>query len=126
MATPGAESAVYDCLVIVRSHVKTDAAYCYNCFVAWFVCLLVTTKTDEQMEMPFRLWTRLGPENHVLGADPDSCTGKDTFGIILGHPRPTLSTLFSRWQHAVDVINIMCNTAARVRTQTITTTTAPV
>ena len=79
MATPGAESAVYDCLVIVRFYVKTDAAYCYNCFVAWFVCLLVTTKTDEQMEVPFRLWTRLGPGNYVLGADPDSSAGRDTW-----------------------------------------------
>jgi len=24
-------------------------------------------KTDESIEMPFRLWTRVGPRNHVLG-----------------------------------------------------------
>ena len=34
------------------------------------VCLLVTTvsptKTDEPIEVPFGLWTRVGPRNHVF------------------------------------------------------------
>ena len=33
-------------------------------------------KTDESIEMPFRLWTRVGPRNHVLGGGPDLPRGK--------------------------------------------------
>ena len=29
-------------------------------------------KTDEPVEMPFGLWTRVGPSNHVLGVSPVS------------------------------------------------------
>ena len=39
------------------------------------VCLLVTTanpvKADEQIEMSFRMWTRVCPRNYVLGRGPD-------------------------------------------------------
>ena len=39
------------------------------------VCLLDTTascaNTAEPIQMPFGMWTRLGPMNHVLGGDPD-------------------------------------------------------
>jgi len=38
--------------------------------VVWSVCLSVTivnpAKTAEPIEMPFGLWTRVGPMNHVL------------------------------------------------------------
>ena len=45
--------------------------------VVWSVCmcLLVTTvscaKTAEPVEMPFGVWTRVGPRNHVLGRSRD-------------------------------------------------------
>jgi len=39
------------------------------------VCLSVTivspTNTAEPIEMPFGLWTRVGPINHVLYGGPD-------------------------------------------------------
>ena len=28
-------------------------------------------KTDEPIEMPFGLWSRVGPRNHTLGGGPD-------------------------------------------------------
>ena len=28
-------------------------------------------KTDKPIEMPFGLWTPVGPRNHVLGGQPD-------------------------------------------------------
>jgi len=34
------------------------------------------TKTDEQIKMPFGLWTRMGPRNHVLGGGPDPPAGE--------------------------------------------------
>jgi len=43
--------------------------------VAWSVGLSVTlvspTKTAEPIEMPFRLWARMGPRNHVLHGGPE-------------------------------------------------------
>jgi len=58
------------------------AAYCYRrinvvCLsVGLSVCLSVTiaspTKTVEPIEMPFGLWTRVGPRNHVLDGGPDN------------------------------------------------------
>jgi len=45
--------------------------------VPWSVCLfdiaMSCAKTDEPIEMPFGMWTRVSPRNHVLGggaADP--------------------------------------------------------
>jgi len=39
------------------------------------VCLYVTVvsraKTTEPIEMPFGLWTQVGPRNHVLDRDSD-------------------------------------------------------
>jgi len=46
------------------------------------VCLLVTTvrptETAEPIEMPFGLWNRVGPRNHVLGG-PGSPQGQWQF-----------------------------------------------
>jgi len=48
-----------------------DAAYCYreSGVVCLSVCLSVMigspAKTDKLIEMPFGLWTRVGPRNHV-------------------------------------------------------------
>jgi len=43
--------------------------------VPWSVCLLVSTvscaKTDELIEVPFGVWTRVGPINHVLDGVAD-------------------------------------------------------
>jgi len=53
--------------------------------VCVFVCLLNTTvrraKTDEPIEMSFRLWTRMGPRNHVLGTSPDPHEVKEQFWV---------------------------------------------
>ena len=52
----------------------TDAAYCYRCFVVC-VCLLhiamICAETDELIEVPLRLRTRVDKTNHVLGEGPD-------------------------------------------------------
>jgi len=49
-------------------HIVTDR-------VAWSVGLSVTTvsraKAAEPVEMPFELWTQVGPRNHVLDGSPD-------------------------------------------------------
>jgi len=34
---------------------------------------------DEPIEMPFEIWTRVDPGNHVLGGDPDRA-GERQFG----------------------------------------------
>ena len=43
--------------------------------VVWSVGLSVTivrtAKTAEPIEMPLRVWTRVGPGNRVLDGDPD-------------------------------------------------------
>ena len=48
--------------------------------------LLVTTascaKTAEPIEVPFLLWTRLAPRNHVLGGGPDPPKEGPFFGGI--------------------------------------------
>jgi len=59
-------------LVIIKPHRSTtyiDVAYCCG-RVAWSVGLSVTlvspAKTAAPIEMPFKLRTRVGPENRVL------------------------------------------------------------
>ena len=61
-----------------------DAACCCRCSVSCVsVCLLVTTvsptKTAEPIEVPFAIWTQLGPGSHVLGGLPGSSTGKGNY-----------------------------------------------
>jgi len=34
-------------------------------------------KMDEPIEMPFEIWTRVDPGNHVLGGDPDRAGESD-------------------------------------------------
>jgi len=52
--------------------------------VAWFVRLSVTlvspVKTAERIEVPFGLWTWLGPWNHVLDGGSDPPMGRGNFG----------------------------------------------
>ena len=52
------------------------------------MCLLVTTasptKTNEPIEVPFGVWTRVGPRNDVLSGGPDPL-GE---GAILGRTSP--------------------------------------
>jgi len=56
--------------------------------VAWRVCLFVTkrlpAKTAEPIEMPFGMWARVGPSNHVLdgGRDPPRETYMPAVGIF--------------------------------------------
>ena len=67
--------------LLFRPHCSTtciDAAYCYR--PSSVVCLSVTVvtfaKTAELIEMPFGLWTLMGPRNHVLdGVQITLCKG---------------------------------------------------
>ena len=57
--------------------------------VTWSVCRSVTVvstaKTAEPIRMPFGLWTRVGPENHVLDGGPDPPMGRGNFDRGKGH-----------------------------------------
>jgi len=59
--------------------VATDVAW------VWSVCLLVTmvncTKMAEPVEVPFGVWTQVGPVKHVLGGFPDPPLEGPTLGI---------------------------------------------
>ena len=53
-----------------------DAAYCYKTeythgLSALSVTIVSPAKTAEPIEMPFWLWTRVGPRNYVLDGSPD-------------------------------------------------------
>jgi len=68
-----------------------DAACCYWCSVVCVhVCLLditmICAETAEAIEMPFWLWTQVGPRNHVLGGGPDHCRGRGNFFFGGGDP----------------------------------------
>jgi len=58
-----------------RSFVRTyvDAVYCYppSSVVSQSVTLVSPAKTAKPIEMPFRLWARMGPRNRVLGGGPE-------------------------------------------------------
>jgi len=64
---------------------RIDAAYCHGRSVLC-VCLLFTaanpTKTDETIEMPFGIRTRVGRRNHVSGGDSDPPRGRGNFEVI--------------------------------------------
>ena len=53
-----------------RSTTYVDAACCYRpssgLSVCWFVTVVSPAKTPQPIEMPFGLWTRVGPRKHVL------------------------------------------------------------
>jgi len=61
------------------------AAYCYGLsIVLWHsvglsVTIVSPAKTAEPMEIPFGIWTRVGPRNHVLDGGPDPHTLMDDF-----------------------------------------------
>ena len=40
--------------------------------VAWSVTVVKHEKMAELIEMPFGLWVRIGPENHVLDGSPET------------------------------------------------------
>jgi len=42
-----------------------------------------TAKTAEPIKMPFGMWARVGPHNHVLDEDPDP-QGKGQFCVGKG------------------------------------------
>ena len=43
------------------------------------VAIASPAKNAEPMEMPFGMWTRVGPENHVLDGGPDPPMGMGNF-----------------------------------------------
>jgi len=52
--------------------IVTDAAW-YSLSIGLSACHdREPCKTAEPLEMPFGLWTRVGPRNHVLDGDPDT------------------------------------------------------
>ena len=64
------------------------------CYTRRVVCLCVSlldttvscVKMAEQLEMPFGLWTVVGPRNHVLGDGPNPNRGNGNF--FEGRPTP--------------------------------------
>jgi len=52
---------------------SVDAAYYYrwSSMVCRFVKIMSRAKAAEPIEMPFGLWTWVGPKNRVLDGDPD-------------------------------------------------------
>jgi len=49
-------------------------------------------KMAEPIKMPFRLWTRVGPRNRLLGEDPDP-SGDGAFGGRLPAMQPFVKIL---------------------------------
>jgi len=41
--------------------------------------IMSPAKTAEPIEMPFRMWTRMGPRNRVLDGGPDPHSGRGNF-----------------------------------------------
>jgi len=60
--------------------------------VAWCVGLSVTVVSPperlkvETIEMPFGLWSRMGPRNHVLDGGPDTLMTRGSFEGGTGRP----------------------------------------
>jgi len=48
--------------------------------VAWSVCVCVSSV--EPIAMPFGLWTRVGPRNHVLAGGPDLPKEEAVLGVV--------------------------------------------
>jgi len=54
-----------------RPHRMDGVQRCYKCSViSVYVCLLDTTASPIQWQMPFGLWTRVVSSNRVLCEDP--------------------------------------------------------
>jgi len=50
------------------------------CVCPWHMSITVScAKTDEPTEMPFSVWTRVGPGNHILGMRPRPPRGRGNF-----------------------------------------------
>jgi len=88
-----------------HSNTDVDVVYCYtpSSMICWSVGQSVTiasrAKMAEPIEMPFGLWTRVGPRNHVLDG-----VHIPTKAQILGE-RTCQMTFHSSWQQ-------MCSPAA--------------
>jgi len=74
----------YIVCIIIRPHRSStyvDVAYCYR--PSSVVCRSVTkvspAKTAEPIEMPFGLWTLVGPRDHILDGGPDPPMGRGNF-----------------------------------------------
>jgi len=51
-----------------------DVVYYYRVVscVCWSVMIISPAKTAKPIEMPFGLWTQVGPRKHILDGGPDS------------------------------------------------------
>jgi len=76
--------------------------YCYwlSSVVCPSICLSVSVtlaslaNTAEPIEMPFGLWARMGPRNHVLDRGPDAREG----AILRGKACPTRGMPITLWR----------------------------
>ena len=71
--------------LFIRPHISqydVDAVYCHRLrsVVCRSVTIVIPAKTAEPIEMPFGLWTRMGPRNHALHGGSDLCVGRSNFG----------------------------------------------
>jgi len=92
--------------IIIRLHRSTtyvDTAYCYwlSSVVCRSVTLVSPAKTAGPINMPFGLWPRVGPRNHVLDGSPDSPMGRGNFEGEKRSPvvkyRDTLCWAVQKW-----------------------------
>jgi len=70
-SSPTAFSSTTHTFYIIRPHhsaTYVDVACCHRCssVVCRSVTIVSPAKTAELIKMPFGLWTRVGPRNHVL------------------------------------------------------------
>jgi len=69
-------------------------AYCYRCSMVSVHLSCVTwsgIKTAEPIQMPYQLWTRVGPGNHVLGMGPNP-HGNGVYSAFLWRYEPVQRT----------------------------------
>ena len=64
-----------------RSTTYVDAVYCYrwSSVICVYVPIVSPANTAEPMEMPFGLWTLVGPRKHILHGSPALPMGRGQF-----------------------------------------------
>ena len=77
------------------------ASVCLRVSVPAFVSLLQyeNRKHYDSIEMPFGVWTRVGPKNHVLGGGPDPRRGMGILGAPLSDAAFRRNSLAACYRH---------------------------
>jgi len=65
------ECVLLGCMALLCTLMRTIVTDRVAWSVAWSVTLVSPAKTTEPTEMPFGLWARMGPRNHVLDGSPE-------------------------------------------------------